>query len=57
MNRAKLFLALLGFLLAVIGVALDHRPLVWAAISVLAAALALRLYLRRRDRREPSPPD
>ena len=45
---ARLFLAVLGFLLAGAGVALDNRYLVWAAMAVLAAALAVRLYLRRR---------
>lgn len=47
MRRLKLFLALLGFLLAAAGVALDNQPLVWAAMVVLAVALALRLWLRR----------
>ena len=46
----RLFFALLGFILAAAGVALDNRYLVWAAISVLAVALALRLYLRRIGR-------
>ncbi|MBP6668970.1 MAG: hypothetical protein KA180_05945 [Gemmatimonadales bacterium] len=44
----RLFFAVLGFLLAGAGVALDSRYLVWAAMAVLAGALALRLYLRRR---------
>lgn len=44
----RLFFAVLGFLLAAAGVALDNRYLVWAAITVLAVALALRLYLRRQ---------
>lgn len=47
MRRLKLFLAVLGFLLAAAGVALDRQPLVRAAIGVLAVALALRLWLRR----------
>ncbi len=40
--------AVLGFLLAGAGVALDNRPLVWAAMVLLGAALAIRLVLRRR---------
>lgn len=46
--RAKLYLAVLGFCLAAAGIALDNRPLVWAAIVVLATAMALRLWLNRR---------
>ncbi|HEY7683956.1 MAG TPA: hypothetical protein VH879_15015 [Gemmatimonadales bacterium] len=49
MRRLKLFLAVLGFTLALAGIALDQRPVVWAAIIVLAAALALRLWERRRS--------
>ena len=48
MRRAKLFLALLGFLLAVAGVALGNKPLVWAAMAVLAAALIVRLWHWRK---------
>ena len=48
MSRARFFLAVLGFLLAIGGVALDNRPLVWAAMAVLAGALALRLWARRQ---------
>jgi Flp pilus assembly protein TadB len=46
-TRIKLFLAVLGFCLALAGVVLENRPLVWAAMAVLAAALAVRLYLKR----------
>jgi Flp pilus assembly protein TadB len=48
MRRFKRFLAVLGFTLAAVGVALDQRLLVWAAMIVLGAALGLRLWLRRR---------
>lgn len=48
MRRLKLFLSVLGFLLAAVGVALDRRVLVWAALALLAAALAIRLWERRR---------
>lgn len=49
MRRARLFSAVLGFVLALTGVVLDNRLLVWAAMVVLAVALALRLWLRRRE--------
>lgn len=44
----RLFAAILGFLLAAAGVALDNRYLIWAAMAVLGTALVLRIYLRRR---------
>jgi len=47
-KRLKLFLAVLGFLLALAGVTLDNRLLVWAAIALLAVAVGLRSWLRRR---------
>jgi hypothetical protein len=47
-SRLKLFLSILGFLLAAVGVALDRRVLVSAALAALAAALAIRLWERRR---------
>jgi hypothetical protein len=47
MRRLKVFLAILGFLLAAAGLGLDYQPLVWAAMAVLATAMALRLWLRR----------
>lgn len=50
-----MFSAVLGFTLAVAGVVLDNRLLVWAAMVVLAVALALRLWLRQREP-PPSPP-
>lgn len=49
MRRLKLFLAVLGFVLAAVGIGLDSQPLVWAAMGVLAVALALRFWLRRRN--------
>jgi uncharacterized membrane protein len=53
MRRLKLFLAVLGWTLAVVGTALDLRPLVWVAMAVLATALAMRLW-ERRHRSSPS---
>jgi hypothetical protein len=52
-RRAKLYFALVGFILAVAGVSLDNRPLVWTATAALAVALGLRLWLKRA---EASPP-
>jgi Flp pilus assembly protein TadB len=49
MRRLKLFLAILGFSLAAGGIALNNQPLVWAAMGVLAAALGIRFWLRRRE--------
>ncbi len=49
MRRLKLFLAVLGFLLAAAGIGLDSQPLVWAAMAVLAVALALRFWLRGKN--------
>jgi hypothetical protein len=51
MRRARLFSAILGFLLALAGIVLDNRLLVWSAMVVLAVALAMRLWLRRREAR------
>lgn len=50
MNQLKLVLALAGFLLAVVSVALDKKRLGWAAIALLIVSLMLRLWLRGRDR-------
>jgi hypothetical protein len=50
MRRLKLFLALTGFSLAAAGMALDHRPLVWVAMSLLAVALGIRLWMNRNPR-------
>ncbi len=58
MNRFKLPLALLGFGLAAVGVALDIRLVVEAAIIVLAASLGVRLWERRRLRlADEQPPE
>lgn len=56
MRRLKVFLAVLGFLVAAVGVAIDQRLLVWAAMVFLAGSLALRLVLRRRERSESEDP-
>jgi hypothetical protein len=53
MNHLKLALALAGFLLAVLSVALDEKRLAWIAIALLIGSLMLRLWLRGRDRDRP----
>ena len=50
MRRLKLFFALTGFSLAVVGMALDLRPLVWVAMSLLAVALGIRLWMKRNPK-------
>lgn len=56
MRRVKIYLAVLGFTLAAAGEAMDMRPLVWAALSVLAMALGLRLWERHGQRPRTDPP-
>jgi Flp pilus assembly protein TadB len=48
MNHLRLGLAICGFFLAVLAVALDELRLVWGAIAVLLGSLLLRLILRKR---------
>ena len=45
-GRARLFLAGVGLLLALLAIGLDDRRLTWVAIGVLAAALVLRVWTR-----------
>jgi Flp pilus assembly protein TadB len=48
-NYLRLGLALCGFVLALLGVAVDNVRLVWAAIAVLLGSLLFRLILRKRE--------
>ena len=48
MNHLRLGLALCGFVLALLGMALGDERLVWGAIAVLLGSLLLRLILRKR---------
>ena len=52
---AKAVFAWFGFGLALLGIALDDRRIVWGAIGSLAVAFVLRLALRRMA--PPSSPD
>jgi hypothetical protein len=47
-RRLKLYFAVLGFCLAVVGAGLDSRAIVWAALISLGVSLALRIYLKTR---------
>lgn len=48
MIKARIFVALLGFLLALGGIYFDNRQLIWAAMAVLGVTLALRYRTRGR---------
>jgi Flp pilus assembly protein TadB len=54
-NHLRLGLALVGFALALFGVALDDLRLAWAAIAVLLGSLAIRLILRKRVKGNSDP--
>lgn len=51
MNRLRIVFALLGFVLALLSVALDDVRLGWAAIAVLLLSAIARLILRKRMNR------
>lgn len=52
MNRLRIAFALLGFVLALLSVALDDVRLGWAAIAVLLVSAIARLMLRKKERPE-----
>lgn len=54
-GRIKLVLSLAGLVFAVVGIARDDRGITWAAIGILAVAVLLRLFLRRRADSEGDP--
>jgi cell division protein FtsW (lipid II flippase) len=49
MTRWRMVFALVGFIIALLSVALNDRRLVWVAIILLAISLLLRLIVRRRE--------
>jgi hypothetical protein len=59
LGRVRLVCAVAGFALAVAGVVLEDRRIVWAAIAALAVAFLLRVHLRRRaqDAEDAARPD
>jgi hypothetical protein len=48
MNHLRLGLAVSGFVLALLAVALDDTRLAWGAIALLAGSAIVRLILRKR---------
>jgi membrane protein implicated in regulation of membrane protease activity len=49
MNGLRIGLAVAGFVLALLSVALDDHRLAWAAIALLATSLVIRLVRRKRE--------
>lgn len=49
MMRARLAIAFVGILLAIVAIARDDRRIAWVAMVVLAVALVLRIVTRRRE--------
>jgi hypothetical protein len=47
-EKLRLVLVLAGMVFLIAGVATDSRVIVWVAIGLLAAALMVRLYLRKK---------
>jgi len=54
-NHLRLGLAICGFVLALLGVALNDLRLAWGAIAVLLGSLILRLILRKRGNGNSKP--
>ena len=52
MSQAKQVLGVLGLLAALAGIALDNRILIWVAIGLLGASIAVRMLIARRTRHE-----
>ena len=55
MNHLRRGLAICGFVLALLGVALNDLRLAWGAIAVLLGSLILRLILRKRGNGNSKP--
>jgi hypothetical protein len=52
MNALKIGLALAGFLVALVSVALDNRRIAWGAIALLIGSLICRILIRKRESAE-----
>ena len=50
MTRLRLGLAIVGFVLALLSVALNESRIGWAAIAALLASTIIRLVQRKRDK-------
>ena len=48
LEKFRLLLVVAGFIFLLAGIATESRLIVWVAIGLLAAAFAVRLYLRKR---------
>ena len=57
MNTIKQAVGILGLLVAVAGIALDYRWLVWVAIGLLGLSVILRMVISARARRSEEPPE
>lgn len=55
MNRVKPVLGVLGLIAALVGIALQSRWMVWAAIGLLGASIAVRAILSSKSQRDPEP--
>jgi hypothetical protein len=53
-KRARLGLALAGFVAALLSIALEDRRIAWGAIALLIASVILRLLQRRRQGEDSS---
>ena len=51
MTQAKQALGLLGLIVALAGIALNNRILIWVAIGLLGASIVARMILASRARR------
>jgi hypothetical protein len=57
-SQVKQLLGVLGLLVAVAGVALGYRWMVWVAIGLLGASIVLRMIVAAKARRsEEQPPE
>lgn len=52
MNALRIGLALAGFLVALVSVALDNRRIAWGAIALLIGSLICRILIRKRQNPE-----
>lgn len=52
MSYARLGLAVAGFLVALLSIALDDRQIAWGAIALLIAALILRIVSGKPENRD-----
>ena len=51
LNALRIGLALAGFVVALVSVALDDREMAWGAIALLIGSLICRILIRKREER------